>query len=266
MEHGPYDIRALRDCLQYMLNRRQIVSAARSRPPVTPARAHPAERRRAEPVDRQAGAGHRRVRRRLAARQHRRGGAQRGASPAATRAQDVAALRAGRAARRRARRPPRATGASRSRSTTRRPTSGRSRPTARCSWSIMCEEARAIKNLPEILREVPGIGVVLIGEGDLSQDLGYPRQYEHPTVAAAIERDPGDLQGRRRAVRPPARRLEQRRATAGAGLPLADGRARADVQRAGAGPRASLAGSRPSREVRRVAAARAAGCRAAHCP
>ena len=28
--------------------------------------------------------------------------------------------------------------------------------------------------------------MVLIGEGDLSQDLGYPRQYEHPTVASAI--------------------------------------------------------------------------------
>jgi len=51
---------------------------------------------------------------------------------------------------------------------------------------IMCEEARAIKNLPKMLKEVPGIGVVLIGEGDLSQDLGFPRQYEHPTVAAAI--------------------------------------------------------------------------------
>jgi 4-hydroxy-2-oxoheptanedioate aldolase len=51
---------------------------------------------------------------------------------------------------------------------------------------IMCEEARAIKNLPKMLEEVPGIGVVLIGEGDLSQDLGFPRQYDHPTVAAAI--------------------------------------------------------------------------------
>jgi len=51
---------------------------------------------------------------------------------------------------------------------------------------IMCEEARAIKNLPKMLKEVPGIGVVLIGEGDLSQDLDFPRQYEHPTVAAAI--------------------------------------------------------------------------------
>ena len=52
---------------------------------------------------------------------------------------------------------------------------------------IMCEEARAIKNLPEMLEEVPGIGVVLIGEGDLSQDLGFPRQYDHPTVASAID-------------------------------------------------------------------------------
>ena len=52
---------------------------------------------------------------------------------------------------------------------------------------IMCEEVRAIKNLPKILEEVPGIGVVLIGEGDLSQDMGYPRQYDHPAVASAID-------------------------------------------------------------------------------
>ncbi|MCC6474195.1 MAG: aldolase [Burkholderiales bacterium] len=51
---------------------------------------------------------------------------------------------------------------------------------------IQCEDTRAIDNLPRILREVPGIGVVLIGEGDLSQELGYPRQYEHPVVAKAI--------------------------------------------------------------------------------
>jgi 4-hydroxy-2-oxoheptanedioate aldolase len=53
--------------------------------------------------------------------------------------------------------------------------------------AIMCEEVRAIRNLPKMLEEVPGIGVVIIGEGDLSQDLGLPRQYEHPTVAAAID-------------------------------------------------------------------------------
>jgi len=52
---------------------------------------------------------------------------------------------------------------------------------------VMCEEVRAIKNLPKMLEQVPGIGVVLIGEGDLSQDMGYPRQYEHPEVAAAID-------------------------------------------------------------------------------
>jgi 4-hydroxy-2-oxoheptanedioate aldolase len=51
---------------------------------------------------------------------------------------------------------------------------------------IQCEETRAIENLPKILQEVPGIGVVLIGEGDLSQELGHPRQYEHPVVADAI--------------------------------------------------------------------------------
>ena len=51
---------------------------------------------------------------------------------------------------------------------------------------IQCEETRAIHNLPRILKEVPGIGVVLIGEGDLSQELGHPRDYDHPVVADAI--------------------------------------------------------------------------------
>src|SRR5205814_604307 len=51
---------------------------------------------------------------------------------------------------------------------------------------IMCEDVQGIDNLPEILREVPGIGVVLIGEGDLSQNLGHPRQYEHPSVVEAM--------------------------------------------------------------------------------
>ncbi|HEX9442584.1 MAG TPA: aldolase/citrate lyase family protein [Candidatus Binatia bacterium] len=51
---------------------------------------------------------------------------------------------------------------------------------------IQIEDTRAIDNLPRILKEVPGIGVVLIGEGDLSQELGHPRDYDHPVVAAAI--------------------------------------------------------------------------------
>ncbi len=54
--------------------------------------------------------------------------------------------------------------------------------------TIMCEEVRAIENLPAMLKEVPGIGIVLIGEGDLSQDLGHPRDYEHPVVVDAMRR------------------------------------------------------------------------------
>jgi 4-hydroxy-2-oxoheptanedioate aldolase len=51
---------------------------------------------------------------------------------------------------------------------------------------IQCEDTQAIANLPRMLKEVPGIGVVLIGEGDLSQELGHPRNYDHPVVAEAI--------------------------------------------------------------------------------
>src|SRR4026208_797246 len=35
-EHNPYDIKALRDCLQYLLNRKQIVERASVSPAVTP--------------------------------------------------------------------------------------------------------------------------------------------------------------------------------------------------------------------------------------
>lgn len=51
---------------------------------------------------------------------------------------------------------------------------------------IMCEDRRGIENLPAILREVPGIGFVLIGEGDLSQELGFPRQYDNTLVLSAL--------------------------------------------------------------------------------
>ena len=51
---------------------------------------------------------------------------------------------------------------------------------------IMIESVRGLSNLDDILKNVPGIGCVLIGEGDLSQELGYPRQYEHPAVKEAM--------------------------------------------------------------------------------
>ena len=47
---------------------------------------------------------------------------------------------------------------------------------------LMMEDTRGIEALSDILTKVPGIGAILIGEGDLSQELGYPRQYEHPVV------------------------------------------------------------------------------------
>ncbi|MBI4887687.1 MAG: aldolase [Acidobacteria bacterium] len=51
---------------------------------------------------------------------------------------------------------------------------------------IQCEHVKTIDALPRMLKEVPGIGVVLIGEGDLSQSLGCPRQYDHPAVVEAM--------------------------------------------------------------------------------
>ena len=53
---------------------------------------------------------------------------------------------------------------------------------------LMCESPEAIDNLDDILADVPGIGFILIGEGDLSQALGFPRQYEHPEVLDAMRR------------------------------------------------------------------------------
>ena len=53
---------------------------------------------------------------------------------------------------------------------------------------LMCESSQAIENLDDILANVPGIGFILIGEGDLSQELGVPRQYEHPAVVDAMRR------------------------------------------------------------------------------
>ncbi len=51
---------------------------------------------------------------------------------------------------------------------------------------LMIEDTEGIANLSDILKNVPGIGAILIGEGDLSQELGVPRQYDHPTVRDAM--------------------------------------------------------------------------------
>jgi 4-hydroxy-2-oxoheptanedioate aldolase len=51
---------------------------------------------------------------------------------------------------------------------------------------LMIEDVKAMGNLDDILKNVPGIGCVLIGEGDLSQELGVARQYEHPILKEAM--------------------------------------------------------------------------------
>ena len=53
---------------------------------------------------------------------------------------------------------------------------------------LMIEDTQGIANLADILKKVPGIGLVLIGEGDLSQELGHPREYEHPVVVEWMNR------------------------------------------------------------------------------
>jgi 4-hydroxy-2-oxoheptanedioate aldolase len=51
----------------------------------------------------------------------------------------------------------------------------------------MIESVQGVDNLDDILKNVKGLGCVLIGEGDLSQALGYPRQYDHPEVKEAMK-------------------------------------------------------------------------------
>ena len=51
---------------------------------------------------------------------------------------------------------------------------------------IQIEDTKGIENLGDMLKNVPGIGCILIGEGDLSQELGVPRQYENKAVLDAI--------------------------------------------------------------------------------
>jgi 4-hydroxy-2-oxoheptanedioate aldolase len=47
---------------------------------------------------------------------------------------------------------------------------------------LQIEDTKGVENLDDMLKNVPGIGAILIGEGDLGQELGYPRQYDHPEL------------------------------------------------------------------------------------
>ena len=186
MEHRPYDIRALRDCLQFMLDRRQILQKGTLAPAVTPfVRIPPNGGEASQWVAKQVldqgvyGIVWPHVstvdeaRNAVAACRYPRPRSARYFEPAGQRGDAPAA-------------------AARYWGLPQQEYYARADvwpldPQGEILVAIMCEEVRAIKNLPKMLEEVPGIGVVIIGEGDLSQDLGYPRQYDHPSVAAAID-------------------------------------------------------------------------------
>jgi 4-hydroxy-2-oxoheptanedioate aldolase len=48
------------------------------------------------------------------------------------------------------------------------------------------ENVRGITNLPDILRQVKGIGAIWAGPGDLSISMGLRGQSSHPDVEAAL--------------------------------------------------------------------------------
>lgn len=185
MEHNPYDIRALRDCMQYMLDRREIAEGGSITPAVTPfVRIPPNGGEASQWVAKQVlDAGVYGIvwphvstiaeaRNAVAACRYPRPSSARYFEPQGKRgdAPTMAARYWGLTAQ----------------EYYRRADVWPLNPEGEILVVIMCEDVQAIKNLPAILEQVPGIGAVLIGEGDLSQDLGFPRQYEHPAVASAI--------------------------------------------------------------------------------
>ena len=185
MEHNPWDIRALRDCLQYMLNRRQIADAGSVAPAITPMVRIPTN-------GAEKGQWH--------AKQALDLGVYGIVWPHISTVDEahnaVAACRYPRLASAPLFEPEGVRGDG--------PTQavrywGISQPDYYAKadvWPLapdgeifvilMMEDTKGIENLPDILKNVPGIGAILIGEGDLSQELGYPRQYEHPAVLEAM--------------------------------------------------------------------------------
>jgi 4-hydroxy-2-oxoheptanedioate aldolase len=185
LEHNPWDIKALRDCFQYILNRRQIVVSRYLSPAVTPlVRIPPNGSEKNQWLAKQAldlgaygivwphistveqaynaVASCRYPRLQTAMRSEPMG--VRGDAPAA---------------------------AARYWGLTQQEYYGKAdvwplNPKGEILVILMIEDTQGITHLGEMLQNVPGIGLVLIGEGDLSQELGFPRQYEHPAVVEAM--------------------------------------------------------------------------------
>jgi 4-hydroxy-2-oxoheptanedioate aldolase len=185
MEHNPYDVRALRDCMQYMLDRRQISSAGSLAPAVTPIARVPANGGEMN---------------QFLAKQVLDMGVYGVLWPHVSTVEEarnaVSACRYPRPASAPLFEPAGQRGDGPKHAVpywgvTHQEYYARAdvwplNPKGEILVGIMCEETRAIKNLPRMLEQVQGIGYVLIGEGDLSQELGVARQYDHPAVLSAV--------------------------------------------------------------------------------
>ena len=181
MEHNPYDIRTFRDCLQYMLNRRQIAQSGSLAPIVTPmVRIPPNGSEKAQ----------------WHAKQVFDLGAYGIIWPHISSVEEaynaVAACRYPRLKTAPLYEPAGIRGdgptqAVRYWGLTQQEYYDRAdvwplNPKGEIFVILMMEDTKGIEALPDILEKVPGIGAILIGEADLSQELGHPRQYEHPEV------------------------------------------------------------------------------------
>jgi 4-hydroxy-2-oxoheptanedioate aldolase len=185
MEHNPWDIRALRDCLQYMLNRRQIAAAGSIAPAVTPlVRIPPNGDEKNQFFAKQAldlgaygvvwphistveqaynAVASCRYPRLKTAPLYEPAGVRGDGPTAAVRYWGLS-----------------------QQEYYQRADVWPLHPQGEILVILMIEDTVGIANLRDILKNVPGVGVILIGEGDLSQELGYPRQYEHPVVLEAM--------------------------------------------------------------------------------
>jgi 4-hydroxy-2-oxoheptanedioate aldolase len=185
MEHNPWDARMLRDCLQYMLNRRQIAESGSLAPGVTPfVRIPPNGNEKNQWLAKQAldlGA---------------YGIVWPHVSTAEQAYNAVAACRYPRLRSAALSEPAGIRGdaplaAARYWGLTQQEYYGKAdvwplNRQGEILVVLMIEDTQGIANLRDILTNVPGVGLILIGEGDLSQELGFPRQYEHPSVVEAM--------------------------------------------------------------------------------
>ena len=184
-EHNPYDIKEVRDGMQYMLSRRQIVERGTLAPAVTPiVRVPPNGSEMNQWIAKQAldvgayGIVWPRVS--TVEEAYNAVAACRYPRPRAAAAYDPAGLRGDYPA-----------NAARYWGLTQQEYYAKADvwpldPNGEILAILMCEDVAGIDNLPRMLKDVRGIGVVLSGEGDLSQNLGYPRQSDHPAVVEAM--------------------------------------------------------------------------------